>query len=303
MSQVSRVEMAPNGPFFSELVQGYWRMGDWGMDAQQHLSFLKQHVELGVTTVDHAHVYGGQPSCEELFGNALKLDPAMRDQIEIVSKCGIQLVESGGKQVNHYDSTPEAINRSVETSLRRLGVDTLDVLLIHRPDWLMDVDAIANAFDQLNRSGKVKHFGVSNFTANQYALLQSRLDQSLVTNQVEINPLNFDVIHDGTLDQLQQAKVRPMAWSCLAGGRIFNEQGEQIERLRATLQDIVHETAADSIDQVIYAWVMKLPSQPVAIVGSGNFERVRTAVDSLKIQLTQEQWYRIWVASKGHGVP
>jgi predicted oxidoreductase len=273
------------------------------MNSQQHLSFLKSHVELGVTTVDHANIYGGGPSCEELFGNALKLDPSVRDHIEIVTKCGIEIVADDGKHVNHYDSTPAVIEKSVATSLSRMAIESLDVLLIHRPDWLMDVDAIAEAFTHLRASGKVQHFGVSNFTAAQFALLQSRLDAPLVTNQVEINPLNQTAITDGTLDQLHQLRVRPMAWSCLAGGRVFTEQSDQMSRLNATLHEIADEIGAASIDQVLYAWSMALPSNPMVIVGSGNIERVKAAVEALKLTLSREQWYRIWVAATGHGVP
>jgi len=109
MSKVQKVLMAEQGPDFSEIVQGYWRMGDWDMSTQQHLSFLKSHIELGITTVDHANVYGSDPSCEELFGRALSLDPSLRDQIQIVSKCGITLVDDSRGQVNHYDSTPTEI--------------------------------------------------------------------------------------------------------------------------------------------------------------------------------------------------
>ncbi len=300
---VNKVCMAPQGPEFSEVVQGYWRMGDWNRSAQEHLSFLKQHVELGVTTVDHAHVYGGKPSCEELFGQALALDPSVRDQIEIVSKCGIELL-SDERHVNHYDSTPSSITKSVETSLSRLKIESLDVLLIHRPDWLMDVDAITECFSSLKQSGKVQHFGVSNFTASQYALLQSRLDAPLVTNQVEINPLNMGVTIDGSLDILQQNRVRPMAWSCLAGGRIFSEASEQVARLKTVLEQVATELGNNvTIDQVLYAWSMALPSKPVAIIGSGNIARVQAAIDSLKLNLSQEQWYRIWVAANGYGVP
>lgn len=301
--KINKVLAAPQGPKLSEIVQGYWRMSAWDRNPQQHLSFLKSHVELGVTTVDHAAVYGVGPSCEELFGNALKLDPNVRDQIEIVSKCGIELVADDGKHVNHYDSRPVAIEKSVARSLSRMGIESLDVLLIHRPDWLMDVDAIAESFTRLKASGKVQHFGVSNFTATQFALLQSRLASPLVTNQVEINPLNQAAITDGTLDQLQQLRVRPMAWSCLAGGRVFNEQSDQMGRLNATMSDIADEIGAASIDQVLYAWSMALPSNPMVIVGSGNIERVKAAVDALKLALSSEQWYRIWVAATGHGVP
>ncbi len=301
---VAKVVTAPNGPEFSELVQGYWRAADWGMTAQERLSFLKQHIELGITTVDHADIYGNY-ECEALFGEALALDKSVRDQIQIVTKCDINLCgdKTPERKINHYDTSSAHIYQSVNNSLERLNVDEIDVLLIHRPDVLMDADEVAEAFTELHKVGKVKHFGVSNFTPRQFELLQSRLGKPLVTNQVEINPLNFEVAHDGTLDQMQMLRTRPMAWSCLGGGSIFSGESEQAIRVRNELEAIREEVGATSIDQVIYAWVRRLPSKPIPIIGSGKIERVQTAVNALNIELTREQWYRIWVASKGHGVP
>ena len=301
---VAKVELTPNGQQFSELVQGYWRLADWHMSPQERLSFLKQHIELGITTVDHADIYGGY-TCEQLFGEALAIDPSVREQIEIVTKCDINLCSDlvPERKINHYDTSKQHIVSSVNNSLSRLNVENIDVLLIHRPDVLMDADEVADAFAELKQQGKVNHFGVSNFTPSQFDLLQSRLDAPLVTNQVEINPLNFEVAHDGTLDQLQMKRVKPMAWSCLGGGAIFSGQSEQQVRVRNELEAIREEVGAESIDQVIYAWVRRLPSNPLPIIGSGKIERVQTAVDALNITLTREQWYRVWVASKGHGVP
>jgi predicted oxidoreductase len=303
MTNVPKVQMSPGGPQFSRLVQGYWRMAQWGMNTQQHLAFIKKHVELGISTVDHAPVYG-DPSCESLFGHALKLDPSLREKIEIISKCGIYPKQSSsGNQVGHYDCRKDSILSSVDGSLKRLGVEHLDVLLIHRPDYLMDADEVAEAFTALKQSGKVRYFGVSNFTTSQFSLLQSRLDSSLITNQVELNPVNLAGLDNGTLEQLQQLEVRPMAWSCLAGGKIFSEQSERATRLRKTLIELANELGATSIDQVIYAWVMRMPAKPVTILGSGNSSRLASAVEALDLSLSQEQWYRVWVASKGHAVP
>ncbi|HCE3466181.1 TPA: aldo/keto reductase family oxidoreductase [Vibrio parahaemolyticus] len=301
---VAKVVTAPNGPEFSELVQGYWRAADWGMTAQERLSFLKQHIELGITTVDHADIYGNY-ECEALFGEALALDKSVRDQIQIVTKCDINLCgdKTPERKINHYDTSSAHIYQSVNNSLERLNVDEIDVLLIHRPDVLMDADEVAEAFTELHKVGKVKHFGVSNFTPPQFELLQSRLGKPLVTNQVEINPHNFEVAHDGTLDHMQMLRTRPMAWSCLGGGSIFSGESEQSIRVRNELEAIREEVGATSIDQVIYAWVRRLPSKPIPIIGSGKIERVQTAVNALNIELTREQWYRVWVASKGHGVP
>lgn len=301
---VAKVVTAPNGPELSELVQGYWRTVDWGMTPQERLSFLKQHIELGITTVDHADIYGNY-ECETLFGEALALDKSVREQIQIVTKCDINLCgdKTPHRKINHYDTSAAHIYQSVNNSLERLKVDEIDVLLIHRPDALMEADEVAEAFTELHKVGKVKHFGVSNFTPRQFELLQSRLNKPLVTNQVEINPLNFDVVHDGTLDQMQMLRTRPMAWSCLGGGAIFTGETEQAIRVRNELEAICKEVGATSIDQVIYAWVRRLPSKPMPIIGSGQIERVQTAVNALSIELTREQWYRVWVASKGHGVP
>ncbi|MBU2899148.1 aldo/keto reductase [Vibrio hepatarius] len=301
---VAKVTIAPQGPEFSELIQGYWRLAEWKMSPKKRLSFLKQHIDLGITTVDHADIYGNY-QCESLFGEALKLEPSIRDQIEIVTKCNIMLCDKQfpKRRINHYDSSAKHIYTSVDNSLERLNIEQIDVLLIHRPDLLMDADEVANAFNELYKVGKVKHFGVSNFTPNQSHLLQSRLSKPLVTNQVEINPLNFDVAHDGTLDILQMNRTRPMAWSCLGGGHIFTGSTEQAKRVRKELESIRLELGAKSIDQVIFAWVKALPSMPIPIIGSGKIDRVKAAVESLKLELTREQWYRVWVASKGHGVP
>ncbi|MDG3085734.1 aldo/keto reductase family oxidoreductase [Vibrio hannami] len=301
---VEKVSIAPQGPQFSELVQGYWRMAEWGMTPQERLSFLKQHVELGISTVDHADIYGNY-ECEKLFGEALALEPSVRDSIEIVTKCDIKLCSDKfpEREVNHYDTSKQHIIESVNNSLERLNIDNIDVLLIHRPDVLMEADEVAEAFAELKRSGKVTHFGVSNFSPCQFELLQSRLEVPLVTNQVEINPLNFEVAHDGTLDQLQMLRARPMAWSCLGGGAIFWGEEEQHVRVRNELEAIRKEVGSESIDQVIYAWVRRLPSKPLPIIGSGKIDRVKTAISALNIELTREQWFRVWVASKGHGVP
>ncbi|UJF17594.1 aldo/keto reductase family oxidoreductase [Vibrio sp. SS-MA-C1-2] len=301
---LSKVTMAPEGPHFSELIQGYWRLADWNMTPQERLTFIKQHLELGITTTDHADLYGDY-QCEKLFGEALALEPSIRKELEIVTKCNIKLCtpDFPDRKINHYDTSAQHIQTSVENSLTRLQIEQIDLLLIHRLDILLNADEVADKFNQLQQQGKVKHFGVSNFTPSQFDLLQSRLDKPLSTNQVEINPLNFLVADDGTLDQLQMKRTRPMAWSCLAGGEIFSGESDQAQRVRKVLTEIQHEIGAKSIDQVIYAWVRMLPSQPVPIIGSGNITRVKSAVDSLSLTLSREQFYRIWVESKGHGVP
>ena len=297
---VQRIALAPQGPEFSRFVMGYWRLMDWNMSPQQLVSFIESHLDLGVTTVDHADIYGGY-LCEAAFGEALKLAPHLRARMEIVSKCGIATTAKPEHALGHYITERAHIIRSAEQSLVNLATDHLDLLLIHRPDPLMDADEVAEAFLHLHQSGKVRHFGVSNFTPAQFSLLQSRLPFTLATNQVEISPVHQPLLLDGTLDQLQQLRIRPMAWSCLGGGRLFNDAAFQ--PLRDELARVAQELNAETIEQVVYAWVMRLPSAPLPIIGSGKIERVRSALGALNLQMTRQQWFRIRKAALGYDVP
>ncbi len=297
---VQRITLAPQGPEFSRFVMGYWRLMDWNMSPLQLASFIEEHLDVGVTTVDHADIYGGY-QCEAAFGEALRLVPALRKRMEIVTKCGIATTANPDNALGHYITDSDHIVKSAEQSLVNLATDYLDLLLIHRPDPLMDADEVAEAFLSLHQSGKVRHFGVSNFTPAQFALLQSRLPFTLVTNQVEISPVHQPLLLDGTLDQLQQLRIRPMAWSCLGGGRLFND--DAFQPLRDELETVARELNAQSIEQVVYAWILRLPSQPLPIIGSGKIERVRSALASQELQMTRQQWFRIRKAALGYDVP
>lgn len=297
---VSRVALHEQGPTFSRLIMGYWRLMEWQLSPAALLDLMKYHLDLGVTTLDHADIYGGY-QCEEAFGKALRLEPSLRARMEIVSKCGIALTAKPEHTLNHYNTGKAHIIASAENSLRKLSTDYLDLLLIHRPDPLMDADEVADAFITLRQAGKIKHAGVSNFSARQFELLQSRLPFPLVTNQLEISPLNQSTTLDGTLDQCQQLRIKPMAWSCLGGGRLFN--GQEYAPLRAELEQIRHEVGAQHIEQLVYAWVMMLPSQPLPLIGSGKRERIAAAVAAESIVLTRQQWFRIRKAALGYDVP
>lgn len=297
---VSRLALHAQGPTFSRLIMGYWRLMEWQLSPAALLDLMKYHLDLGVTTIDHADIYGGY-QCEEAFGNALRLEPSLRDRMEIVSKCGIALTAKPEHALNHYNTSKAHIIASAEDSLRKLATDHLDLLLIHRPDPLMDADEVADAFISLKQAGKVKHLGVSNFSARQFELLQSRLPFPLVTNQLEISPLNQSTTLDGTLDLCQQLRIKPMAWSCLGGGRLFD--GQEYAPLRAELEQIRHEVGAQNIEQLVYAWVMMLPSQPLPLIGSGKRERIAAAVAAESIALTRQQWFRIRKTALGYDVP
>ncbi|AJB70791.1 aldo/keto reductase family oxidoreductase [Enterobacter hormaechei] len=297
---VQRITLAPQGPEFSRFVMGYWRLMDWNMSPVQLADFIEEHLDLGITTVDHADIYGGY-QCEAAFGDALKRAPALRERMEIVTKCGIATTAKPENALGHYITDSAHIVKSAEQSLVNLATDRIDLLLIHRPDPLMDADEVAEAFLALHQSGKVRHFGVSNFTPAQFALLQSRLPFTLATNQVEISPVHQPLLLDGTLDQLQQLRIRPMAWSCLGGGRLFND--EAFQPLRNELETVARELNAESIEQVVYAWILRLPSKPLPIIGSGKIERVRAALVAEELEMSRQQWFRIRKAALGYDVP
>jgi predicted oxidoreductase len=285
----------------SAIVAGAWRLADWGWSPQQRLAWIEGNLELGVTSFDHADIYGGY-RVEALFGEALALAPALRQRLQIVSKCGIQLVTPArpGHAVKHYDTSAAHVRASVEQSLAALRTDHLDLLLIHRPDALMDVDELADTFEALRREGKVRCFGVSNFSPAQLAPLHRRI--ALATHQIELSPLHLDPLHDGTLDQCVDLGLRPMAWSPLAGGRLFTGQDEAAQRVRGTLEAMASELGV-SVTTLAIAWVLRHPSQPLPILGSRRIDVVRDALAASQLSLDAQQWYRIWTAASGHEVP
>jgi predicted oxidoreductase len=296
--------MAEGGPQVSRLSLGLWRLVEWGMSDAQLLDLIRASLDLGITTLDHADIYGDH-ICQELFGRALALEPALRERMQLVTKCGIMLASPNRPQhaLKHYDTSRAHIFASVEESLQALGTDRIDLLLIHRPDVLMDPDEVAEAFTSLRRAGKVLHFGVSNFAPSQFDLLASRLDFPLVTNQIEVSVLCLDLLHDGTVDQCLQRGIAPMVWSPLAGGRVFGEDSEQAIRVRQALQSVGRELGGASLDQVALAWLLAHPVRFVPILGSGKIERIRSAVGAEALHLSREQWFAIWSASTGTPVP
>lgn len=301
---MTRIQLTDGGPTFSRLVAGVWRLREWGMDSRALLDFIHGCLDLGVTTFDNADIYGGY-TCEALFGAALAAEPSLRGRIELVTKCGIQLVSDNrpANRVHHYDTGRDHLVAAAENSLRQLHTDTLDLLLIHRPDPLMDADEVAEAFGALRAAGKVRHFGVSNFMPWQFHLLQSRLDFPLVTNQIELSVLHLDPLHDGTLDQAQRLRTPPMAWSPLAGGRLFDPRDERAARVRAALEAVGQEVGGAGADQVALAWLLRHPARILPVLGTGKLERVRAAAAAEAIALDRQQWFAIWEASAGREVP
>lgn len=288
----------------SPIVHGYWRLQDWKISKQETLTLMKEAMSIGVSTFDHADIYGGY-ACEELFGQALLLDKSIRKDIQLITKCGIKLISDKFPEtkVKHYDYSYKHIITSVENSLRNLQTDYIDALLLHRPSPFFAPEEVAKAFDQLTRSGKVLHFGASNFTPQQFEMLDSYLDAPLVTNQVEISPYCLEHFDNENMDYFLQKRIKPMAWSPLAGGRLMNPQDKKGHRLALALSEVGNELNIDSIDKVIYAWLIQHPTGIIPIAGTQHISRLQSAVEALSIKMNIEQWSKIYIASLGEELP
>lgn len=290
---MKRTALSKTGPSLSRIVAGAWR---WTLREEEIEALIQRALEVGMTTFDHADIYGDYQN-ETLFGNVLERNPSLRDKMEIITKCGIMLV-SGKRPDNkfkHYDTSKEHITRSVDHSLKVLHTDRVDVLLIHRPDPLMHPGEVASAFTSLKNSGKVLHFGVSNFTTPQFELLQSHLDFPLVTNQLEISLTHQQYLSDGTVDHLMKNGVAPMAWSPLGGGKLVADPSDMLE-------DKARQYGVTP-SQLLLAWLLYHPSNIVPVIGTTKPERLSEAAAAVDIQLDRQDWYDMWSAGKGSPVP
>jgi predicted oxidoreductase len=304
-SSMKRVSITPDLSF-STMSYGTWRVLDdtATANAPDLLRRLQLCLELGITTIDTAEIYGLY-RVEEFVGAALKLDPSLRDKMEIVTKAGIYVPCDfhPDRKTAFYDATAKRLTKSLEKSLRLLGTDRIDCLLVHRPDWLTSIDETAEGLNALVSSGKVRSVGVSNYTPTQFSALNSRMNQPLVTNQVEINLLHMDALYDGTLDQAQELRCKPMAWSPLGGGRLLDGKHEAATRLASAAAAMSAKYGGATLDQLAYAWIMAHPSQPMPVIGTNKADRIVHTAKAAEIQLEREDWYALWTAAKGHKVP
>ncbi|GHA83556.1 aldo/keto reductase [Cognatilysobacter bugurensis] len=285
----------------SPIVAGCWRMADWGLDAAERVRWIEGALALGVSAFDHADLYGDY-RVEALFGDALAAAPGLRDRLQLVTKCGIRLVSAQrpAHRVKSYDTSRAHVTASVEESLRSLRTDRIDLLLIHRPDALMNPADLARTFEDLKAAGKVLQVGVSNHSPSQLALLQRF--HPLAAHQIEFSPLQPCALDDGTLDQCLALGIRPMAWSPLGGGRLFAQDDAAAARVRKVLTELAARHGA-SPTTLAYAWILRHPAAPLPITGSGRIERLRDAVDALSLELPAEDWYAVLEAARGVPVP
>ncbi|RID90486.1 oxidoreductase [Gemmobacter lutimaris] len=285
----------------SRLVYGMWRLGD---DADTSPAHVQAKVEAclaqGITTMDQADIYGGY-TAEGLLGAALRAAPGLRDRIEIVTKCDIvaPVGRHAAARVKYYDTSAAHITASVETSLREMATDRIDLLLIHRPDPLMDADETGAALDALVVSGKVRAVGVSNFRPWDFRLLQSRMAAPLVTNQIELNLLAREAFVNGDLAFLQENRIAPMAWSPLAGGHLL---AESREGLRLRLAELGAAAGVDWSAAAI-AWLLHHPARILPVLGTNTLSRIAGISDALRVPMDRQTWFELYTLAQGQEVP
>ncbi len=274
--------------------------GSWGKQLQKEsmIDLMHHCIANQITTFDHADIYGAYTT-EADFGTAFAESGIEREDIQLISKCGIQyMCDKRPNKVKHYNYSKEYIIWSAENSLLNLKTDYLDVLLLHRPSPLMQPDEIAEAISILKQQGKIKDFGVSNFTASQVALISNRVEVSV--NQIEFSLTQHSAMHDGTLDDMMLNNILPMAWSPL--GSTFKNDTDQTQRIKKQLSEL-KETYNATEDQLLLAWILKHPSKTHPVIGTTSKERISNAAKALTIDLDLEDWFLMLVASQGHKVP
>jgi predicted oxidoreductase len=285
----------------SRIVYGMWRLGDDEDTSPGHVQAkVEACLAQGITTMDQADIYGDY-GAEELLGAAFKAAPGLRDKVELVTKCDIvaPIGKHAGVRVKHYDTSEAYITSCVENSLRLMTTDRIDLLLIHRPDPLMDHAETGRALDALVASGKVRAVGVSNFRPWDWSLLQSAMDTPLVTNQIEISAMHLAPFTNGDLAFHQEHGHPVMAWSPLAGGRLFTEEGAAV---REVLTRIGHEQGVDP-GAVAVAFLLRHPARILPVMGTNSLGRIAGLSDALKVSLDRQDWYEIYSATLGTEVP
>jgi len=305
---VQTIALGSGGLESSRLAYGCMRIaGDGSRAARERgKAAVRAAVDAGYTLFDHADIYGGG-ACESLFGEVLRESPGLRGDVIVETKCGIRFAgDPAPEDPKRYDFRADYIVRSAEGSLRRLGIDVVDLYLLHRPDYLMEPGEVAAAFGRLHSSGKARHFGVSNFSVSQVELLQAALDVPLVVNQVEINIHNIDALTNGVLDQCRRLGMGMQAWCPVAGvayeawGNTFSDDDEA--RIRA---ELARQSKIYGVEdwQVALAWLLKHPAQVSPIIGSTTPGRIAAAVDALAVDYARSDWYRLLEARNGAPAP
>ena len=300
MAKMERVKLQ-KGLKLSRIVYGMWRLGD---DADTSPARVQAKIEAcleqGITTFDQADIYGDYES-ERLFGAALAQAPHLKEKIEVVTKCDIMLTSGKfpGRRVKHYDTSAKHIAASIDNSLAIMGIDRIDLLLIHRPDPFMDHHETGEALDRAVASGKVRAVGVSNFKPWDWTLLQSAMETRLVTNQIELSLIAHQGFTNGDVAFLQERGLPPMAWSPLGGGSLFAQASSPLrDRLHALGAEAGTDAAA-----VAVAWLLAHPARILPVMGTNDPGRIRRLSEALHVPMDRETWFDLYTLALGHEVP
>jgi predicted oxidoreductase len=283
----------------SPIVAGTMNWGVWDkkLSTSEMANMIHVCLENKITTFDHADIYGSYTT-EAEFGKAFALSKIAREKMQLISKCGIQLIsENRNNTIKHYNYSKDYIIWSVENSLKNLQTDFLDVLLLHRPSPLMQSDEIVEAVEKLKSEGKIIDFGLSNFTSSQTELILQKTEISY--NQVQFSATHYDAMLDGSFDYMQIHDIRPMSWNPL--GTVFREDIEQTRRLKKLLVQLVEKYHVGS-DTILLAWVLKHPSKVIPIAGTVNVARIQSLMKATELQLEKVDWFAIWSESMGNSV-
>jgi predicted oxidoreductase len=280
---------------------GCMRWGVWGgnFTTKQYEQAIDQCLGIELNTFDHADIYGHYTT-EADFGNALKGNSSLRNKIQLITKCGINMQTPNRPMhiIKSYDTSAKHIINSVDQSLRNLHTDYIDTLLIHRPDILIDIHEVAETIEELKKKGKIKAFGVSNFTTSQVALLHKYTP--IEHHQVEISITHLNAFEDGILDQCQLENIKVQSWSPM-GNEIFSTQNEKNTRILSVATNLSKEYNC-SISQIILSFLYAHPSNIAPVIGTTKFERIAEAKKAMEINLKREDFYKIWSASTGKEV-
>jgi len=293
----------------SRLAYGCWRLAAASENRAADKRAVIAAYEAGYNLFDHADIYG-RGEGEKIFGEVLRETPGMRERVVILTKAGVRRADDPPGSPYHYNVSGEHLVRSCEGSLRRLGVDVVDLFLLHREDVLTDPADVAAAFVKLKEAGKANYFGVSNFRPSLVSALQAACPMPLVTHQVEISLGQLAAFADGTLDQCFAARMTPLAWSPLGGGQFGEgakrllkyQEGYRTEGVVPLLDDCARRHGVTR-SALALAWLMKHPSGIVPIVGSTDPQRIRDAARAAEVNLSREEWYRLLTAARGEPLP
>ena len=308
----------------SRIVYGTWHLGvEWNDNpptkeiTEQAVTLIETAVDAGINLIDLADIYTRGKS-DALVGEALRRNPSLRDKVALQAKAGIILADENSP--GRYDFSYDHLIAAVEGTLSRLGTDHVEILLLHRPDPLVEPEEVARAFDKLQSDGKVQNFGVSNHTPMQLELLHRYVDQPLVANQIELNLLHNELVNDGivanttnvqytaargTLDYCRLNDILIQAWSPVAGGAVFKADDDAPENIKATAAVFTELAEKYSVTggAIMLAWLLRHPAGIMPILGTMKPERIHESVQADNVELTRIEWYRLFEAANGHAVP